>query len=414
VPREKSIAERFDAYVERVGGRLYKPCRRFLREALFGLVEKRSVLLSEIGRALDEPSDLIHTEKRLSRNLGNERYDDAAVEADYLRLVAPILRDERYPRPVIAVDLTDIAKSRARKMPYLSTVHDGSEDELATGYQVVSVEAVGVRGRRLPLLSRLFSKVAPDFKSQNATALDAVTTVSPHVPDDAYWVFDSGFDGHIILRRLDELGLSYAVRLKVSNDRLLHTPEGQMRVSEVVKMLPQPHTHRTKYHRPESTGRKQQLQLGFVRDVHLPEYTPGGRPSKKKLGETRYSLVVAQGIGLKPLVILTTEDVQTKEDAGRIVDIYLERWGVEEANRFIKQGFKLENVRALTWTGLKRMVQLVHLAYGFLALLVHGPRRQVERIASSFKAFGPVPEYMYYRLLEGIGRLLRDTMDGGP
>jgi len=74
----------------------------------------------------------------------------------------------------------------------------------------------------------------------------------------------------------------------------------------------------------------------------------------------------------------------------------------------------LEDVRALTWTGLKRMVQLVLLAYGFLALLVHGPHKQVERIAASFKAFGPVPEYIYYRLLEGIGRLLRDTMEGGP
>lgn len=142
MPREKSIAERF-AYVEKVGGRLYKPCRRFLREALFGLVENRSVLLSQIGRALDEPCDLIHTEKRLSRNLANRRYDDAAVEEDYLRLVAPILRDERYPRPTIVVDLTDIAKPRAKKMPYLARVWDGSKKELADGYEVVAIEAVG-------------------------------------------------------------------------------------------------------------------------------------------------------------------------------------------------------------------------------------------------------------------------------
>ncbi|HYO68756.1 MAG TPA: hypothetical protein VEU33_22015 [Archangium sp.] len=59
-------------------------------------------------------------------------------------------------------------------------------------------------------------------------------------------------------------------------------------------------------------------------------------------------------------------------------------------------------------------MQFVLLAYGFLALLVHGPRKQVERIASSFQAFGPVPEYMYYRLLEGIEALLSATMDGGP
>ena len=87
---------------------------------------------------------------------------------------------------------------------------------------------------------------------------------------------------------------------------------------------------------------------------------------------------------------------------------------MEEAHRFAKQGFDLENLRALTWTGLKRMVQLVYLAYGFLAQLVHGPREQTERIAATFKAFGPVPTYLYYRLLEGIGRLLRRTMDGGP
>jgi hypothetical protein len=59
------------------------------------------------------------------------------------------------------------------------------------------------------------------------------------------------------------------------------------------------------------------------------------------------------------------------------------------------------------------MVQLVTLAYGFLAILVHGPRKQVEYLAASFKDFGPVPTYLYYRLLEGIGRLLRNSMDSG-
>jgi hypothetical protein len=141
-------------------------------------------------------------------------------------------------------------------------------------------------------------------------------------------VFDSGFDGHIFFRRLDELGISYAVRLKSATTASSTRSKGEMKVSEAVELLPQPHTHRIKFHRREGTGwKKKELQLGFVRTVHRPEYTPGGRPSKKKQGGTRYSLVVAQGIGLKSLVILTTEDVQTKEDAGRVVNIYLERWG---------------------------------------------------------------------------------------
>ncbi len=413
MPREKSIAERFDAYVEKVGGRLYKPNRGFLREALFGLVEKKSVLLSQIGRALKEPSRLIHTEKRLSRNLGNKRYDDAAVEQDYLKLVAPILRDERFPRPTIAVDLTDIAKSRARKMPHLARVLDGSTKELANGYEVISLEAVGVRGRRLPLLSRLFSKASPEFKSQNATVFDAIATVRKHVPDDAFWAFDSGFDGGIFFRKMEEMGVDFAVRLRLKgNSRTLFAPEGKTNVKGLVESTP-----RLYFHRPRGTKKKNWLlQVGWMSNVHLQQEHPSSNKQTGKPGAKPYSLVTVSGgaLGQEPLAILTTLEVKTADDARRVANIYLDRWGIEEANRFTKQGFDLEDVRALTWTGLKRMVQLTHLAYGFLALLVHGPRKQVERIASTFKAFGPVPEYMYYRLLEGIGGLLRDTMDGGP
>ncbi len=413
MPREKSIAERFEAYVEAVGGRLYKPNRRFLKDALFGLLEGCSTLLSEIGRALEEPHELIQTEKRLSRGLASSRYDDAAVEEDYLTLVAPLLRDERYPRPTIAVDITDIAKPRARKMPYLATVHDGSEGDLADGYNIISVEAVGGRGRRLPLLSRLFSSVSPEYRSQTHTAVDAVAAARPHVPDDALWVFDSGFDGYEYYERFGQMGLSFAVRLSTHNNRTLYTSQGKTDVQHLVVSLPRLHTHRTPRRAKKSPWL---LQVGWMRDVRLPLALPSGGPSKDKLGKRRYSVVVASGglIGQEPLAILTSEDVRSNADAARVVDAYLARWGIEEANRFVKQGFDLEDVRALTWRGLKRMVQLVQLAYGFLALLVHGPRKQVERVAATFKAFGSVPVYAFYRLLEGIGRVLRRTMDGGP
>lgn len=413
MPRERSIAERFHDFVEGVGGRLHKPNRRFLHDAVFGLLERRSVLLSEIGRALDEPRRLIHTEKRLSRGLSSPRYDDDAVEQDYLKHVAHFLRDERYPTPTIAVDLTDITKPKARKMPYLAGVYDGSEGDVGRGYNIISLEAVGERGRRLPLLSRLFSSKEPDFKSQAVTVLDAIAAVYRHVPKEAFWVFDSGFDSHRFFQRFDAMGLKYTVRAKLSNNRFLYTHEGDMTLSELVEQLPKPHTHRPRRPGGKLTGPQGVLKVGFMRNVRIPVYQKGGR-SRIKIGDTWYSLVVAQGVTAEPLVLLTTARVMTSDDAGRVVDQYLDRWGVEEANRFVKQGFDLEDVRALTWTGLKRMVQLVTLAYGFLATLVHGPRKQVEHVAASFKAFGPVPTYLYYRLLEGIGRVLRPTMDSGP
>lgn len=411
MPREKSIAERFEAYVDAVGGRLHKPNRRFLRDALFGLLENRSVLLSEIGRALDEPRRLIHTEKRLSRGLASPRYNDAAVEADYLKLVASALRDERYPRPVIAVDLTDIAKPKAKKMPYLARVHDGSKNELATGYEVVSAEAVGVRGRRLPLLARLFSSKAPGSRSQPSTVLDAVSTVAEHVPKDAFWVFDKGFDGKDFFQRFNDLHLQYAVRLRLNVHRILFVSQKKTDARSVADTLPRPYQHRCR-----ALDRKRPLvvNIGWANDVQFVGYRTSGFCTGEP-AEGRYSVVVASSdISREPLAILTNFEVRTSDDAARVVDAYLGRWGVEEANQFVKQGFDLENVRALTWTGLRRMVQLVYLAYGFLASLVHGPREQTERIAATFKAFGPVPTYLYYRLLEGIGRVLRRAMDSGP
>jgi hypothetical protein len=234
------------------------------------------------------------------------------------------------------------------------------------------------------------------------------------VPDDALWVFDSGFDGHEYFERLGQLGLSFAVRLSTHNNRTLYTSTGKTDVQHLVASLPRLHVHRP---RPGNKKPSWLLQVGWIRDVRLPHYNPSGTLSANKLGKVSYSVVVASGglIGRQePLAIITTEDVRSNEDAARVVDAYLARWGVEEANRFTKQGFDLEDVRALTWRGLKRMVQLVQLAYGFLALLVHGPRKHVERVAATFKAFGPVPTYLYYRLLEGIGRMLRRTMDGGP
>lgn len=412
MPREKSIAERFDAYVEAVGGRLYRPNRRFLRDALFGLLENRSSLLSNIGRALDEPRKLIHTEKRLSRGLSSKRYDDAAVEADYLKLVAPLLRDERYPRPTIAVDLTDINKPRARKMPYLAKVHDGSRGDIGNGYDIISVEAVGVQGRRIPLMSRLFSSKSPEYKSHSTSFLPVLSAVAAHVPKDAFWAFDVGFDSQNLYDHFNAMGLRYAVRLKFLGKRTLFTPLGNVTPSELANLCPRPHRHRMR--RAKGRGNPV-LQVGWVPDVYLQGRTPGGNVTKAP-GTTRYSVVFASGgiLGQQPLAIITNEDVRTAEDASRVVDAYLDRWGIEEANRFVKQGFDLEDVRALTWTGLRRMVQLVYLAYGFLALLVHGPRMQVERLAATFKAFGPVPMYLYYRLLEGIGRVLRRAMDSGP
>ena len=60
------------------------------------------------------------------------------------------------------------------------------------------------------------------------------------------------------------------------------------------------------------------------------------------------------------------------------------------------------------------MALLCMLAYGYLAMLVHKWRPAVEKIAAKFKAFGPVPVFLHYRLLEGIAGLLTSVFVRGP
>ena len=60
------IGTEYHRFVERIGRGLYKPCRKFLRDSLQGIIMRKSVMLSEIGRSLHEDQPLKATENRLS------------------------------------------------------------------------------------------------------------------------------------------------------------------------------------------------------------------------------------------------------------------------------------------------------------------------------------------------------------
>jgi len=64
------------------------------------------------------------------------------------------------------------------------------------------------------------------------------------------------------------------------------------------------------------------------------------------------TLVVVKGYGEEPLMLLTNLDVY-KLALDRVLEIYLTRWKCEESYRFIKQGYNLEDVRLLSYTGLR-------------------------------------------------------------
>jgi len=83
-------------------------------------------------------------------------------------------------------------------------------------------------------------------------------------------------------------------------------------------------------------------------------------------------LVVARrGQGQSPWYLVTTEPVQTLDDAWRIVLAYARRWQIELTWRYSKSELAMESPRLWTWERRHKLLLLAALAYAFLLTLLH-------------------------------------------
>jgi len=92
-----------------------------------------------------------------------------------------------------------------------------------------------------------------------------------------------------------------------------------------------------------------------------------------------------------------------------IVGSYLTRWRIEDAIRFVKQSYKLEDIRVLTYHRLKNLVALVLAASHFVAIYL-GDRLKVailaRRVLKVAKRFYGIAPFRYYALADGIAAIL--------
>lgn len=85
---------------------------------------------------------------------------------------------------------------------------------------------------------------------------------------------------------------------------------------------------------------------------------------------TPLSLLVVRGLGRKPLMLLSTLPYGSRKREWRIVESYLGRWRVEETIRFIKQSYRLEDIRLLTYERLRTIAALVMAAAYFTCVFL--------------------------------------------
>ena len=129
-----------------------------------------------------------------------------------------------HPDTPIIIDLTDLAKPRAKKMKYLAYVRDGSEHKLVPGYWCTEVYAHLKNKRVLPLALDVFSIDDPAVGSQNLQIARTVEAVNEALDGKGIWVADRGFDGLKMYETWFSLKCHFVVRQR--GDRYVVTTSG--------------------------------------------------------------------------------------------------------------------------------------------------------------------------------------------
>lgn len=372
-----------------------------IKEMIYGIQASKDVKLSNISRALKEDIPLIKTEDRLSRNLSVE---DMTEELNHqiLRLADDKIEDDM----VIAIDPGDLMKPYAKAMEKLCGIYDGSEHEGATGYHLCQVTAANLAHNKIvPLYCESYSSESADYPGSTEKLIQIINTVQERIGQKGTWAIDRQGDDIDLIRHFTTASLDFVTRL--TKKRYLHY-NGNInrqvkaeRIDHHVRLNHRAHIYIS------NNGKEEFLHLKYgAVTVALPEFP-----------ETWYTLVIVEGFGKQPMLLLTNKAVNIADNKALwgVVEIYLTRWKCDECYRYIKQSYNLEDFRVMSYTSIRNITVLVHAIAYFTSIYIGTSLKlkiMVQKIFILSKRFFGVPTFFNYAMADGIYELLKYTRKG--
>jgi hypothetical protein len=355
-----------------------KPRKKFLRQTVGAVLLSGSLVVSEFGRWIhDDCSDLFYRIKRLLNHLVSPAAQmDLIVQAYRQSMAAQISSDT----PII-MDMTDLAKPRARKMKYLALVRDGSEDKIVPGYWCLEVYAYLKEKNIIPLALDVFSIDDPAVGSENLRIERTLQALDNTLSHKGIWIADRGFDRLEVLQILFSLKARFVIRQR--GDRHVIVGKGvRISVYDLAERL---------YQRQANQGNRRRIIFCPVRLPRCPE--PLFMVAHFREGYER------------PLMLLTNMVVLNPSQAGQIIDYYLKRWSCEEAVSFLKSRVGFERFRIRRYEAIQHLALLAMLAMGFLSWILLRNRMVTGLLFKLTSKFRKNVAFQYYRLLDGLQQL---------
>ena len=366
-----------------------------MADMLYGMQASGDTQLSSIMRAINDDPEMKHAvEKRLSRNLA-EKELGKAISGAVLAEGARHVRDDT----LILVDPTEIRKEYGYRMEYISRVRDASrsskegEAVLVNGYRgCMAVACQPGKRKTVPLALELWSSRAPGHTSENDEVTRIIASVMAATGGRGTIVYDRGGDRPAFYKAFIENGWDFIVRLK---GRRVLSWKGLHEIHDLAAQCTMQHRHHVDF---DSQGRDCNVQISFgTMPVKLPHHP-----------EAQLHMVVVKGFGDVPMALLTSLPVSdTFVSQWRVVEGYLSRWRIEETIRFVKQSYKFENIRVLSYDAIRNMASVVLAAtYFATAWLGRHMKREVlaEHIKTLAQRLGKEPQFASYAIADGIRR----------
>lgn len=294
---------------------LTKPQQKALSEVIRGLFTAGEPVLRHLAQ--DENKSAKKQAEKYSHHLGNVQIQEKIEE-----LALKQAQKQMRRRTVIAYDLTDISKPSARKIEKLSQIWDGSKRKVATGF---SLHGVGING----ILTKFQVHDSDEF-TLNQIRRKIVTEISEKLHKKGIWVVDRGNDHKTFFKFLrHDLKVDFIARLK--SDRQV-----------VIK----------------KTGVK--IQVKNLKPGKYMVYLMRNNNDHVDLS-CEYTLIIRHHLKDKAPIRLL-HSLKYRYPKNQIVDMYLERWGVENIFKRVKEKFDLESIRVLKWQKFVNLVALIQLA----------------------------------------------------
>lgn len=294
---------------------LTKPQQKALSEIVRGLFTAGEPILRHIAQ--DAAKSAKKQAEKYSYHLGNVQIQEK-IEKLALKQAQKQIRK----RTIISYDLSDIAKETAEKIEKLSKVWDGSKRRVAIGF---SLHGVGING----ILAKFQVHDSGQFTT-NQIRKKIVTEISEKLGKKGIWVVDRGNDDKQFFKFLRQnLKVDFIARLKENR----------------------------------------QVVMGKTGDIILVKNLRAGKYQIYLMNKNNnnvdlsceYTLVIANHLEDKEPIRLI-HSLKYSYSKNQIVNMYLERWGVENIFKRVKEKFELERIRVLKYEKFVNLVALIQLA----------------------------------------------------